>query len=810
MMNGLWQDIRYAVRSLTKSPGFTAVTLFTLALGIGANSAIFSVVNGVLIRPLPYADPDRLVVVRETYGDGEVGTVAGPNFLDWKTRTHQLQSLAAWRGIAVTLLGKGDPEEMPVALVSADFFRTLGVSPILGRGFLPGEDQGQGTVAVIGESLWRSRFGADPDILGRTLDLSGTPYTIVGVAPESMVYPGRVQLWLPLGFGLGRASDRDSHSYDVLARLKPDVSLADAQADMSAVARGLSSEYPATNTGRGAKVIPFVEDAVGTIRPALLLLTGAVAFVLLIACANVANLFLARASARSREVAVRAALGAGRRRLMQQALAEAVVLATVGGGFGLLVATWSVDALVALRPRGLPRLTDIAIDARVLGFTLAVSVGVGLLFGLVPALAAAHNDPADSFRGEGRGTGGRRGARFRAGLVVAQVALALVLLAGAALLIVSVRRLAGVDPGFRPEGVSAFQFNVPSAKYQSADDQRHFVARVLDRLEAIPGATGAGAVFFLPLGDGNTTGDVSVEGEPPAAPGRERYAGYRIVMGDYVQSMGISLRRGRPLHDSDGAGERQVALVNEAFVRSFFGGRDPLGQRVTFGSPTDKPEWREIVGVVGDVHHEGLSQSAKPEIYVPAAQLDADFWTIFVPLPISFVVRSTLTSDVLFPAIKAAVHDVDAEQAVSRLRPISELVTDSVARYRFSMLLLTVFGALALCLAAVGVYGVMAYTVSQRTRELGIRLALGAGDASVRYLVLRRGLAMAGIGIGLGLGGAFALTRLLTNQLYGVSPTDPVVITAAAATLALVSVAACLVPAVRATRVDPVVALRSE
>ena len=334
--------------------------------------------------------------------------------------------------------------------------------------------------------------------------------------------------------------------------------------------------------------------------------------------------------------------------------------------------------------------------------------------------------------------------------------------------------------------------------------------RVLDRLRAIPGASSAGAVFFLPLGDGNTNGDVSVEGEPPAAPGHERYAGYRIVMGQYLEAMGISLRHGRPLREGDAAGERLVAVVNEAFARSFFGGRDPIGQRVTFGNPTDDPEWREIVGVVGDVHHDGLSASAKPEIYVPAAQLTSDFWTIFVPLPISFVVRSTLPPETLFPTIKAAVHDVDPEQPVSRLRPMTELVSDAVARYRFSMLLLTVFGGLALCIAAVGVYGVMAYTVSQRTRELGIRLALGAGAASVRWLVLLRGLAMAALGIGLGLAGALVLTRLLASQLFDVSPTDPFIMVTAATTLALVSVAACLVPAVRATKVDPVVALRSE
>jgi putative ABC transport system permease protein len=809
-MTGLWQDVRYAIRSLAKAPGFTAVTLFTLALGIGANSAIFSVVNGVLLRPFPYPQSDRLVLVRETYGSGDVATVAGPNFLDWKARSHQFAEMAAWRGVAQTLVGAGEPEELMAVTASSGFFRTVGIEPMMGRGFLPGEDHGQATVAVIGESLWRTRFGADPKILGRTLDLGGTPYTIVGVAPASLEYPGRAQLWLPLGFGTGRADQRDSHSYEVIARLKPGATREAAQEDVSAVARGLASEYPATNTGRGATVIPFAEDAVGSIRPALLLLLGAVAFVLLIACANVANLFLARASTRQRELAVRAALGAGRRRLMQQAMAEAVVLSLVGGALGVLVASWSVDALLAFNPHGVPRLSGIAIDGRVLAFTLLISLAVGALFGLVPALAAARHDPSESIRGEGRGTSGRQGSRFRSGLVVAQVALALVLLAGAALLIVSVRRLAGVDPGFQAEQAAAFQFNVPSAKYDGADVQRRFVSRVLDGLAAIPGVSHAGAVYFLPLGDGNTNGDVSVEGEPPAAPGHEKYAGYRIIMGEYLESMGIAVRRGRPIRPSDAGGERLVAVVNEAFVRKFFGGADPLGKRVTFGNPTEDPEWREIVGVVGEVHHGGLAQPGQPEIYVPALQLTPEFWTIFVPLPISFVVRSGLPQATLFPAIKAAVHEVDAEQAVTRLRPVSELVSDSVARYRFSMLLLTVFGVLALSIAAVGVYGVMAYSVNQRTRELGIRLALGASRTSVRYLVLGRGLGMAALGIGIGLAGSLALTRLLVSQLFGVSPTDPAVLAAAVATLAVVSTAACLIPALRATRVDPVIALRSE
>lgn len=809
-MTSLWQDMRYALRSLAKAPAFTVVTLFTLALGIGANSAIFSVVNGVLIRPFPYRDADRLVLVRETYGGGQVGSVSGPNFLDWRARSHAFSSMSAARGAELTLLGTGEPEEIQATLISSDFLRTVGVSPLMGRGFLPGEDRGQATIALISEPLWRSRFGADPHILGRTLDLSGMPYTIVGVAPASLDERGRTQVWLPFGFGTGRSDKRDSHSYDVIARLKPGVTLESAGRDLTAVARALETEYPETNAGRSTTLVPFADDAVGSVRPSLLLLLGAVAFVLLIACANVANLFLARAATRQRELAVRAALGAGRRRLMQQAMAEAVVLSVAGGALGLLIAAWAVDALLALHPRGIPRLQGITVDARVLVFTLLVSVGAGLLFGLVPALAAVRHDPADSFRGEGRGTAGRSANRFRSGLVVAQVALALVLLAGAALLIVSVRRLAAVELGFQPENAASFQFNVPVGRYQTPDAQRGFVRRVLEGLATIPGVTHAGAVYFLPLGSGSSSGDVSVEGQPPAAPGHERYASYRIVMGDYVGSMGIAVRRGRPLRDTDAGGARPVAMVNESFARAFFGGADPIGRRVTFGSGDESPEWREIVGVVADVRHNGLSADPEPELYVPAPQLSAEMWSVFIPLPISFVVRGNVRPEALFPPIKAAVRDVDPEQAVTALRPLDQLVSDAAARYRFSTLLLTVFGALALVIATVGVYGVMAYTVSQRTRELGIRLALGAGRSSVRYLVLRRGLAMTFVGLALGLVGALALTRLLVSQLFGVSPTDPVVLAGTVATLAAVSGFACLIPAVRATRVDPVTALRSE
>ena len=810
-MSGLLRDLRLALRSLLKSPGFAVVTVVTLALGIGANTAIFSVVNAVLLRPLAFREPDRLIVVRETYGGGSVGTVSGPNFVDWRDRSRSFESVTASRGVSLAMAGEGEPEEVRGARVSAEFFRVLRVGLLLGRGFAAGEDQGEPSVAVIGERIWRDRFAADPDVLGRTIRLSGREYSIVGVAPASLTYPGRAEVWLPLGFGVGQASVRGSHSYDVLARLKPGMDLEAARQDLVAIARALETEYPENNTGRSVVTIPLADDTTGAVRPALMLLTGAVALVLLIACANVANLFLARAVTRQREIAVRAALGAGRWRLARQVLAEAVALTAAGSLLGLLVAGWAVDLLVAMAPAGIPRVQEIGIDGTVLGFTLLISAVVGIAFGVIPALYVASQDPADSFRGEGRGAGGsRRRSRVRTALVVAQISLALVLLVGATLLIVSVRRLGKVDPGFRPEGVASFQLGLSGTKYPDAAVQRAFITRVIDRLELIPGVQHAGAVFYLPLGPGDVNGDISLEGSTPAAPGEELIAGYRLVAGDYLNTVGVSLVRGRLLGPSDGEGGAPAAVVNEALVRKYFGGEDPIGRRITFGSPDSTAEWREVVGVVGDVRHLGLTTDPVPEIYVPIQQLAPDFWSVFVAIPLSFVVRSEVGFSALAPEIRRAVREVDPEQPISRLREASELLSEAVARQRFSMLLLVLFSGLALTLAAIGVYGVMAYTVSQRTRELGIRLALGAATGSVRVLVLRQGLGIALLGVGLGLGGALALGRLLTSLLYQVSPADPRVLAAAALTLSGVSALACLVPAIRATRVNPIDALRSE
>ena len=810
-MSDLLRDLRQALRTLRNAPGFTAIAVTTLALGIGANTAIFSVVNGVLLKPLPYHEPERLAVVREVYGDGQRGSVAGPNFTDWRERNHSFERLAAFRVRLLTVSGDGEPEEVTGTQVTSDFFRMLGVPLASGRAFSPDEEDGEARTVILGDGFWRTRYAADPGIVGRTIRLNAKPYTVVGIAPPGFTYPGGSQVWLPAELKIGRAAERDSHSFGVVGRLKPGVTLEAAQADLAAVMADLAREFPQSNSGRGVELTPMATDTVGAVRPALLLVAGAVTLVLLIACANIANLFLARASGRHRELAVRAALGAGRWRIARQLLAEALVLAVLGGSIGVLLALWGVDTLLALRPRGIPRLDEIGIDVVTLGFTLVISLLVGIGFGLAPALALSRRDPADWLRGEGRGTSeGPSRLRLRQALVVVQVSLALVLLVGASLLVVTVRRLTAIDPGFDPDRALVFDLPALSARYPEHGRQVAFVHRVLESVAAIPGAEAAGAVFYLPLGSSDVSGDFVFEGAQPPRPGRETYASYRMVTGDFFGALGIPIRRGRPVGVDDRAGTTPVAVVNEAFVRRFVGGGEPLGRRITFGDGSEDAVWMEIVGVAADVRTLGLTTDPPPEIYVPIEQIDADLWTVFTGSSLSVAVRSAGRPEGLAPATRAAVRQVDPEQVVSNLRPAGELVSGAIARQRFSMLLLLAFGGLALVLAGVGVYGVLAYTVSQRTRELGIRVALGAHAGAVRALVLRQGLGVAMVGLVLGLVGALGLSRLLGAVLYDVSPTDPLALATAAGVLGAVAVIACLIPAVRATRVNPIEALRSE
>jgi len=756
------------------------------------------VVNGVLIRPYPYPEPDRLVLLRETYGDGEIGTVAGPNLLDWAARTHAFASLAAWRGVGQTLIGAGEPEEISTALVSSDFFRTLGVAPIMGRGFLPGEDHGPGTVAVMGEGLWRSRFGADPKILGRTLDLGGTPYTVVGVVPVSLEYPS-AQLWLPLGFGVGRADDRDSHSYDVIARLKPGVGREAAQRDLSAVARGLASEYPKTNTGRGATVIGFSEDMVGSVRPALLLLLGAVGFVLLIACANVANIFLARASTRHRELAIRAALGAGRGHLIRQLLVESVVLGIAGGALGLLLSSWLLAVLLRIMPSGLPRTDAIRLDVTVMVVTLLASLATGLLFGILPALQASRTDAGSVIKESG--DRGSRRARGRSALVIAEIALTLVLLAGAGLLANSFLRLQRVDSGFRSEHVTIADLMVPQNRYPKGADQTGLYRRLLEGLSARPELQAIGVGFPQPFHGESASGSFSIEGRAPASRGDRPFAHIATVSGGYFSAMGIPLLSGRTFTDRDGENAQPVAIVSAALANEYWPGENPVGKRLRFEDDPPDP-WVTIVGLVGDTRQLGLSQRPTALLYFPYEQFALPFTSV--------AVRSTLPPSAVASMLKSQLAGIDRDLSFGGIKSLQSVIDRSVDDPRFRATLIGVFAVLALALAAVGVYGLISYTVAQRTREFGIRIALGAARGQVLGPVIREGLVLAAIGIGLGLAGALIVGRALSAFLFGVGSSDPLTFALVAVLMLAVAFLATYVPSRRALKVDPVTALRAE
>ena len=803
-MDVLRQDFRQAIRALVRTPGFTLVAVLTLALGIGANTAIFSVVNAVLLRPLPFHEPGQLVVLNEIETRrAATDQVAADNFRDWRAQSKTLERLAAWNHWGLSISGEGEPVEISTIRASHDFFNVLGVQPALGRGFLPDEEQpGRDHVVVLSHALWQQRFAGDRRIVGRSVTLDDEPYTIVGVMPEGFRFPDNtsVGMWAPLAFKFFELRTRNQRMFNVIARLAPQATLAQARAELDGIATRIAQQHPRTNTGWGITAQPAHDVATAASRETLVILLGAVGFVLLIACANVGNLLLARAAERERDMAVRIALGAGRGRLIRQQLAESAVLAVLGAGGGLVLALWGIDLVMALEPGQLPGWNAVRVDPAVLGFTALLALAAVVLAGLLPAFAATTGDLQETLKEGGKTTGGARQRRLRGGLVVAEVACAIVLLVSAGLLIRSLQRVQSQDPGFRPDGLLAVTLYLPDTRYPEDPQQTRFFAALLERVRALPGVTAAGGVTTLPLSTMGIDHDmpIAVEGREPG-PTEDWQADFRITTPGYFEAMAIPVLRGRALAQRDHGSTTLVAVVNRVFVDRFFGDLEPIGRRIRFGRSGD---WMEVVGVVGQVRHRGLDAEPRAELYVPTGGLEYGTMTI--------VARTPGDPLALAEPFKQAVWAVDPAQPISEMKTVTELVAGSLAQRRFNTALFLIFAALALALSAIGIYGVIAYTVSRRTREIGIRMALGARYGDVVREVVGGGVKLAAIGVAIGLLGAALVTRALQSMLYGVSSVDPITFLVVPVGLLLVAALACLVPARRATRVDPMVALRSE
>ena len=807
-------DLRYAARRLRHSPAFTLVVVLTLALGIGANSAIFSVINAVLLRQLPYKDPGRLVTIYHYYPSLKMeAPVSAPGFRDYRDRTHDFDGVAVESRWNVNLTGTGEPERLTGSRVSAQFFPTLGVAPLHGRLFRPEEDAiGHEHEVVLSYGLWQRDFGGDANVVGTRASLNGEAYDIVGVMPASFADPWstQVDLWAPLALDPALFVPRNytNEFMPLTARLKPGVPVEQAVRDMAAFAEQLKKENPNSFSPRWTLEVKTLDDVnTGPVKPALLVLLGAVGFVLLIACANVANLMLARAAARHKEVAIRTALGADRWSLARQLLTESVLLSVIGGGVGLMIASLSIRGLVALNPGNVPGIKDVVIDTRVVVFTLAISVATGVLFGLIPALQSSRENLHVTLKEGGRsGTADRGGQLVRRVLVVSEVALALTLLTGGGLLIRSFAKLRGVDPGFNPKDVLTFGLALPAARYKSDTAQAAFYNEVIPRIAQVPGVKTAGATSVMPFGGGWSTGSFNVEGYvvPPQTNGP--WGDIRIVSGNFFGALQVPLLHGRLFNESDAISSPRVAVVDDEFVRRFYKpGEDAIGKRIYFENTiTDSTKFITIVGVVGHTKHEGLDAAPRVQLYLDESQ------AAFNNAAMQVAVRTSGDPLTYVAAIRTAIHEVDRDMPMSKVNTLEALMENSMGQRRLSTILLGVFGGLALLLASIGIYGVMSYTVAQRTRELGVRVALGASRAGVLGLVMRQGMAITLIGVGIGLAGAFGLTRLIAAQLFDVKATDPATFVTVTLVLVAVAVAATLVPALRATRVDPLTALREE
>ena len=818
MLGALWQDLSYGLRLLRKDTVFTAVALLTLALGIGANTAIFSIVNATLLRPLSYPNPDQIVMVWGTnpggFGwRGKTGFSA-LNFLDYQEQNQVFAHMGTFNGADFTLTGVDNPDRIRASRVTAEFFNVFEVKPMLGRTFLPEEDQaGQDRVVVLSYGLWQRRFGSDPNMIGQTIRLDGTTYTVVGVLPQSFDFSipeffGSKDLWIPAV--IPRNEKRGNKFLPVIARLKPGVTLHQAQEDLDAITNRLRLEYASEMGGFGTKLVPLHEQIIGDTRLVLWLLFGAVGLVLLIACANVANLQLARASTRQKEIALRMALGASRGRVVRQLLTESVLLAMIGGALGVVLASWGIRLLTTLGPAGIPHETIVTIDSVVLVYSFALSLVTGVLFGLAPALQSAPTRLSESLKEGGRiSPSSGSGRRLRNLLTIAEVAFSMILLIGAGLLIRSFVGLLQVNPGFETRNILTVSLDLPRYSYPEPTKQAAFYTQLMEHIKALPGVTAVGATNDLPPTKGSHSSGVSIEGQPPIDGSSAALAvQQRLATPDYFRVMGIPLISGRPFSEADTSSASPVVVINQTFARRFFPNENPIGQHLKFGVAEGSNPWLTIVGEVGDVRGFGLDKQPNSEMYISSQQQN---FLPYNPLPRMYVVvRTTNDPNSIAAAVLGAVRELDKDLPLPKAHTMEEVLATSIGERHSNMLLLGMFALIAMILAGVGIYGVICYSVAQRTHEIGVRLALGAQSRDIVTLVVGNGMKLALIGIAFGLGGAVALTRLMVNLLYGVTPTDVMTFIAVSVALMIVAFVACYLPARRAMKVDPMIALRNE
>ena len=816
LMETFLQDVRYGARMLARNRAFTAVAVLTLALGIGANTAIFSVVNDLLLRPLPYTDGERVVMLWEVTPSGRhMNTTSRANFRQWRAQANSFESMAAFSDQRLNLTGAGDPEEVAVQLATPDLFKVLGVQPMLGRVLIDDDMKRDSAGVVLSNAFWKRRFGSDPNLIGKPITLNGIPFNVVGVMPPSFQWfigqrsgtgkPPEVWMVLPMvspqpqqegAFERGRF-------LSVVGKLKPGVSYEQAESEIKTIHQRLAADSD-FNKNYTAEIVPLREQLVGNVRPALWVLLGAVGLVLLIACANVANLLLSRVAAREKEIALRTALGARRGRVVRQLLTESLLLSLLGTVLGLLVAWWGIGALVRISPRDLVNLQNVGINTTVLAWTLGVTLLTSVLFGIMPALEATRLNLNDALKEGGKGADaqGSRSRRLRGVLVVGEVALALMLLVGAGLLVKSFTQLRRIDTGFETENMLTMVLRLPASKYKEDPQYVNFFRQALDRIRAIPGVRSAGIVNYLPLygGLGAATG-FNIEGQPVPPRGTGPSTNVRVADGDYFKTMGIPVKRGRAFTEAEDAEPRHVIIVSESFAHRFFPDQDPIGKRLKVFMAED-PAWCEIVGIVGDVRYDNLTAEAEPFVYYPHPELTYEAMTI--------VIRTAGDPAEMAPVVRREIAALDPDQPISDVRTMTQVMAQTVARARFNTLLLSVFAGLATLLAAIGIFGVMSYSVQLRTREIGLRMALGAQPRRVLMLVLRQGMLLTVVGIVVGLAGALALSRVMSGLLYGVGATDPATFAAIVVVLGVVALIACYIPARRATRVDPLIALKYE